>query len=138
MVTHVRTGSLNLHGAYYMDEQLIEPAGAIAPVEPTCLAEAALKGMEALRQAVERKLDELNAMSLDELKAADLTALQRDLGKAVTQVISEEGKVRDAVRQQKGGDGIDFDAARAAIRGRLDRIRAAGCPGSIPGVADGE
>ncbi|WP_244504634.1 hypothetical protein [Jannaschia faecimaris] len=121
-----------------MEEQIVEPLGKDSPEGFKSRVEAALAGMEALRQTVQRKLGELNAMTEDELKAADLTALQRDLGKAVTLAVLEEGKVSDALRQQTGGGGLDLDAARAAIRGRLDSIRAASDPGSVSGVAERE
>lgn len=84
--------------------------------------EAALGGMEALRATVQRKVNELNAMSLAELKVADVAALQRELGKAVTQALVEEGKVADALRIERGGDGICFETARVAIGRKLDRI----------------
>lgn len=121
-----------------MEEQIIELLGTDTPGSFKSRAEAALAGMEALRQTVQRKLVELNAMTDDELKAGDLTQLQRDLGKALTLAVTEEGKANDAVRQQTDGGGIDFEAARASIRGRLDSIRTAGGAGDVHKVTDGE
>lgn len=84
--------------------------------------EAALTGMEALRATIERRVRELNAMSNEELKASDLGQLQRDLGKALAVALIEEGRVADALRQQRGGDGINLEAARASIGSKLDRL----------------
>ena len=84
--------------------------------------EAALTGMEALRATVERRVAELNAMSREELKAAGLDQLQRDLGRTVAVALIEEGKVADALRKERGGDGIDFAAARLAVGRQLDRL----------------
>lgn len=83
---------------------------------------AALTGMEALRATVERRVRELNSMSREELKAADLGQLQRDLGRAVSVALIEEGKVADALRKERGGDGIDLKAARLAIGRKLDSL----------------
>ncbi len=120
-----------------MEEHIIGPGGGDTSDGLFSRVEAALSGMEGLRQAVERKLAELNTLSVEELKAADLTALQRDLAKAVTLVIAEEGKVADVLRRERGGDGIDFDAARTSIRRRLDGIRRNGGEGGVHRGADG-
>ncbi|MCK0166899.1 hypothetical protein MWU52_04975 [Jannaschia sp. S6380] len=93
---------------------------------------AALAGMEALRVSVERKVSQINAMPPEEIKAAGLEAIQRDLGRAVGNVLTEEGKVKDALRIERGGAGIDLCAARAEIGRRLDRIRAASGAGDVP------
>lgn len=121
-----------------MEEQLIEPGGDDGPEDSLQLIKTALASMEALRQSVDRKVRTLNKMSMEELKAADLSGLQRDLGKAVQQMLVEEGKANDAVRQQTDGGGLDLDAARAAIRCRLDRIRTAEGPGRVSGGVVGE
>ncbi len=85
---------------------------------------AALTGMEALRAAIERRVQELNTMSGEELKAAGLGQLQHDLAKAVTVALVEEGKVADALRRERGGDGVCLETARAKIGSALARIAA--------------
>ncbi|WP_233489806.1 hypothetical protein [Jannaschia rubra] len=101
-------------------------------------ADASLRVMEAMRSAMETKLAELTAAQGDGPKAADLAALQRDLARAVLQAVAEEGKVADALRIERGGDGIDFDAARASIRRRLDSIREHLGEGGVSCGPDGE
>ena len=90
-------------------------------------AEAALTGMETLRGILQRKIEELAAMPADAIKAADSLRLIQDMAKAVTQAIVEEGKVSDALSKERGGDGIDFGAARAEIGRRLDRLCEPSC-----------
>ena len=85
-------------------------------------AEAALAGMEALRLVLERKTRELSTMSEADLKVAGLETLQRELARAVTVSLVEEGKVFDVLREKRGGDGIDFAAARASLGSKLDRL----------------
>ncbi|CTQ50917.1 hypothetical protein [Jannaschia donghaensis] len=108
-----------------MEENTMGHEGLDTPRTTIERLEAALESMEALRRAAERKVIEFNGLTDEEIKAADLSQIQRELGKAVQSVVVEEGKASDAIRQQNSGGGIDFDAARASIRGRLDRIRTA-------------
>ena len=120
-----------------MNEYMTEAGVIESPQSTAERLKAALESMEALRRVADRKMAELNGLSDEALKAADLSGLQRDLGKALQLVVAEEGKASDAARQQTGGGGIDLDAARAAIRGRLDSIRAARSAGSLSCELDG-
>lgn len=127
----VRTGSIYLHGSLAMEDNMMETAGGGDLNGTMSRVDAAVESIEGLRVALERSLAGLNAMDEAQLKASNLTGLQKDLARAVMLALGEEGKVKDAVRQQRGGDGIDFDAARAAIRSRLDSIRASSTTGGL-------
>lgn len=83
----------------------------------------ALATLVSAQKILETKLDAFNAMDKDDLKVADVANAHRDLVKAVLGVHNERRKVADAELIDNGGDGLDLDAARAAIRGRLDGIR---------------
>lgn len=94
--------------------------------------QAALAGMEALRQVLQRRLDDLNEKPSEDLKAVGLDALQRDLARSIQGVLTEEGKLKDVLQAQRGGTGSDYDKLRAAIRGRLDSLRVSLSSGKIP------
>ena len=104
-------------------EQMIHPPEE-ADIDTRTRAEGAFLSMLALRKTLQGSLDALKDKPLAELKIAGLATLHKDLGKAVQMILLEEGKVEDALRTQRGGDGIDLDAARAEIGRRLDGIRA--------------
>lgn len=114
-----------------MEDKMMETVGGGDPNGTMSCVDAAVESIKGLRASLERTLADLNKMGEAELKASNLTGLQKDLARAVMLALNEEGKVEDAIRQQRGGDGIDFDAARAAIRSRLDSIRASGDPGGV-------
>ena len=90
---------------------------------------AAMTGMEALTAAIQRRVEQLNTMSDEELKATGLGQLQHDLGKAMTVALVEKGRAADALRKERGGDGIDLGAARLEIGRALARIADRGAEG---------
>lgn len=85
-------------------------------------AQSALRSMETLRDVLDRKVQELERTPVEALKAEDLLKLQRELAKAVTTAVEQEGKVADARRIERGGDGLDLAGARAEVRRRLDLL----------------
>ncbi|WP_371153674.1 hypothetical protein [Jannaschia sp. 2305UL9-9] len=85
-------------------------------------AASALRSMETLRDVLDRKVAELEQAPVDGLKPDDLLRLQRELAKAVTLAVEQEGKVADARRDASEGDGLDLAGARAEVRRRLDLL----------------
>lgn len=75
---------------------------------------------------VESKVSELRAQSPDKCDAKGLEALLRDLNKSLGSINELEGKIEDARRIERGGDGIDLDAAWAEVSDRLARLSRAG------------
>ncbi|GIT91811.1 hypothetical protein JANAI62_22680 [Jannaschia pagri] len=85
-------------------------------------ARSALRSMETLRDVLDRKALELAETPIDGIKPDDVLKLSRDLAKAVSQAVDLEGKVADAGRIERGGDGLDLASARAEVRRRLDLL----------------
>ena len=109
-----------------MDDQT---NGSIRPAEVDGIegrVAAAVESMETLREAMQSKLTEIKTLSPDQIKGSDIVAMQREIAKAITLTVTEEGKVADVLAVERGGDGIDFEAARAEIGRRLDCIRERG------------
>lgn len=94
-------------------------------------ARAAANAMEALRIAAERKLEELKKTKPGEIDAPALLKLLQDQGRALAAAVEAEGRAQDARLKREGGGGIDLDAARAEVRGRLARLAALEDPGDL-------
>ncbi|UWQ16996.1 hypothetical protein [Jannaschia sp. M317] len=109
-----------------MEDLKMETDGVVTPDGIEARAQAALRSMETLRDVLDRKAEMLREMPVEGVKPEDLTKLQRDLAKAVTLAVEMEGKVADARRIERGGDGLDLEDARAEIWSRLDSLAAAG------------
>ncbi|MEM7643384.1 MAG: hypothetical protein AAF366_12755 [Pseudomonadota bacterium] len=74
-----------------------------------------------------RALDEYAAkLETNEARPGDLAAALTTATKAALQAQEQKGKIENVLRIERGGDGLDLDAARVEIRCRLDRILAAG------------
>lgn len=114
-----------------MRESKGEPAGETIASGVEARVQAALAGMEALRQVLQRRLDEINERPSEDLKAAGLDALQRDLARSIQGVLTEEGKLKDVLQLQRGESSSDHDRLRAAIRSRLDSLRVSLAPRGV-------
>ncbi|WP_186201826.1 hypothetical protein [Jannaschia seosinensis] len=88
--------------------------------------------MSAFLEVLKEKAEELKTSPPAGVKATELTSAVRELAKAIMFAQEQKGKVDDVLRQESGGDGIDFDAARLEIGRRLDRIRDAEGPEVVP------
>jgi hypothetical protein len=98
-------------------------------------AARALKALEAASQLLERRLDRARAAQ-EELSEDEVVKEVRAVLAAFQQAMHQEAKARDAgSRKYGGGTGggtLDLDAARAEVRGRLARLRAAADGGGVP------
>ncbi len=128
----VRTKRSNCTELVRMRDDEGEPAGEAIASGVEARVQAALAGMEGLRQVLQRRLDELNDKPSEDLKAVGLDALQRDLARSIQGVLTEEGKLKDVLHIQRGGSGSDYDKLRAAIRSRLDSLRVSLSTGKVP------
>lgn len=99
-----------------------------------------LKLLNALRDQAAYYADELQNI-VDRLNAGDfgdlsnVTKLYRDLIAVRTQILNIEARLAEDCRKLKGqrsDHDIDFNAMRAQIGGRLDRLRRACAPRPIP------
>ena len=91
-------------------------------------ARATLATMEALRQVLERALEDAKGAA-DGFDPARASQLIRDTAKAVIVAVEAEGKADHARRIRDGGGGLDLDAARDEIGRRLARLRCAASAG---------
>ncbi|MFO6463680.1 hypothetical protein ACK8OR_04745 [Jannaschia sp. KMU-145] len=91
----------------------------------------AWRSMEALRDVLDAKVTELRAVPAAASDPREAIAAAKEVAKSHRVALEEEGKAYEIRRIGSGGDGIDFDAARSAIRGRLDRIARAGGPRGV-------
>jgi len=92
-------------------------------------AQAAFDGY---REALSDRIKLLKAEEKIE-KTADISRQLQDLNKLMGIAVDLTRKVEDARAQEHGGrdgGGLDLDAARVEIRGRLARLRAARSAGS--------
>ncbi len=87
--------------------------------------QAGMAALDAARTIVEKRVRELTQLSAEQTDAKGLETTLTQLAKALQTLNSEKGKLEDAERIQRGGDGLDLDAARSEIESRLDRICAA-------------
>lgn len=90
--------------------------------------DAAWRSMENARAALEAMVAGLGSDVAHGTVATQIAALNKSLAIA----LQEEGKADDARRIERGGDGIDLNAARIEIGRRLDRIRESGGAGGVP------
>ncbi|MEM8849849.1 MAG: hypothetical protein AAGE03_07415 [Pseudomonadota bacterium] len=90
--------------------------------------EAVLRSMELARTALDEAVQKLNAGG----KAEDVGSTALAVSRAQTVVANELRRIEDAQRIERGGDGLDLDAARLEIGRRLDCILAAGDAGAVP------
>lgn len=88
--------------------------------------EAAAGSMEMVRALLDAKVRELKMAAPEAVDTKELTALAKDLARAVGLALTEEGKVIDARRIERGGDGLDLRAAGDEVRRRLARLRERG------------
>ena len=98
---------------------------------------SAVTSMDVFVAALNETRARLTTSPPEGVKVSDVQAAIRDLSRAITFASEQKGKVDDVLRQERGGDGIDFDAARAEIGRRLDSIRKAAGEGDVPERADG-
>ncbi|WP_245190882.1 hypothetical protein [Jannaschia formosa] len=119
-----------------MQDEVGTIAGAAGPGGMKARAEAALRSMEALRELVDRKVATVKASPDWDGKDPDLERLMRELTRAVISAVDLEGKVQDAGRIERGGDGLDLDAARSEIGRRLDLRAAAEGAAGVAGGAE--
>lgn len=94
-------------------------------------ARATLEAMEALRVVAERKLQELRETQPGEMDTPGFLKVMQDQGRALAAAVEAEGKAKDALFKRDGGGGVDLDAARAEVRGRLARLAALNDPGGL-------
>ena len=96
--------------------------------------------MEAFETTGEALRGTVNRLKAEEPVSADEVGKRvRDMNAALLQVLSLEGKARDATGQRIGQIGagqLDLDAARAEIGVRLACLRAAGGGGDVSGGAE--
>lgn len=94
----------------------------------------AYKALEAAVELLERTLD--RARAAQDCDETDVTKDVRAVGAAFSLAIQQEAKARDAGSQRygrRGADGVDLEAARLEIWGRLARLRAAGDGAGLSG-----
>ncbi|MGB3406883.1 MAG: hypothetical protein WBA67_05255 [Jannaschia sp.] len=114
-----------------MEAETMNAVGVSVPGSVEDRLNAVLRSMETLRHVVESKARELAGTVFEGQKPADIIALERDLAKTVMLMTELEGKVSDARCIERGGDGLDLEAARAEIGSRLDSILAARGEGTL-------
>lgn len=87
---------------------------------------AATNSMESARELLNAKLEELKRIAPNAVDCKEMSTLVKDLARAVGLAVTEEGKVADARRIERGGDGLDLDAAGNEVRRRLALMRERG------------
>ncbi|PWJ19142.1 hypothetical protein [Jannaschia seohaensis] len=119
-----------------MTDERVRPAGTLVPEGLDARAEVARRSMETLRELVDRKVADIRSAEAWGETGSDLDRLMRDLTRAVLSAVELEGKIQDARRIERGGDGLDLDAARSEIGRRLDLRAAAGGATGVDGGAE--
>jgi hypothetical protein len=66
-------------------------------------------------------------------KPAEVSGAIAIVTKAAVQAQAERGKIEDALRYERGGDGVDLSAARDEVGRRLARLMRAQAVGDVPG-----
>jgi hypothetical protein len=91
----------------------------------------AWRGVEAARHVLARLVEKLTP---EDIRGQEETAkAAASLNKALGVALVEEGKIEDARRIERGGDGLDLEAARAEVWRRLDCIAKAEREKGVPG-----
>jgi hypothetical protein len=102
-------------------------------------AARALKALETATQLLERRLDRARAAQED-LSEDEVVKEVKAVLAAFQQAMQQEAKAREAGSRKYGSGSaagpLDLDAARAEVRGRLARLRAAGGGGDVPRGAE--
>lgn len=109
-------------------------------IEPSFGDKAAQAVLVAAEQHYARTIAALNELIEDiaagqTARAKELKSVLGDLGKAAQTAFDERSRVEKRIKADSGvayDYALDFDAARDEIRGRLDRLRAAGGAGGVP------
>jgi hypothetical protein len=106
-------------------------AGDLASPGMVERADAALRSFTKLRREVDETAEWLSLVRgegepADLPKAAEIEKVAKELRRALLLVVELEGKVADAERIARGGDGIDLEAARVEVWRRLGRRVAVG------------
>jgi hypothetical protein len=93
-------------------------------VEPPVMAEAVAALEEALGRVrrAGSALDELSKQLEAGGKPAEVAGGVMATVKASLQAQDQMERICDALRRERGGDGLDLEAARAEVGRRLDRI----------------
>ncbi|MEL6585458.1 MAG: hypothetical protein AAFY65_04855 [Pseudomonadota bacterium] len=86
-------------------------------------AEVAHRTLLKLCEDLDAKVDAVRAGPVEEFDRSALDRLIGDLRKGFFTAFETEGKVADAKRIERGGDGLDLAAAGAEVRRRLGRLR---------------
>ena len=119
-----------------MENEAVMPIRANAGGYEACMASAVM-GIETLIAAINKRTEELKTSPPEDWTSNDTLSVLRELNKAVLVAVEQKGRVDDVLRQERGGDGLDFNAARAEIGRRLASIRKAAGEGELSEGADG-